>query len=36
MARHRVDGFALARSVEELEIVVKQGMSAYREHIAGT
>lgn len=35
MDRHRDDGFALAHSPEEMEILVKEGMNAYKEYIAG-
>jgi hypothetical protein len=33
MDRHRDDGFAIARSPEEMEVLLKQGMSAYKKHI---
>ena len=33
MERHRDDVFAIARSPEEMEILLKEGMSAYKEHI---
>jgi hypothetical protein len=34
MDRHPDDGFALAHSPEEMEILVKEGMNAYKKYIA--
>jgi hypothetical protein len=33
--QHRDDGFALAHSPKELEVLVKEGLTAYKQHIAG-